>query len=172
VDAAVRLKSIIPCHLGLVRVGMAEASGQFVAVDLDIMLSGQRLKFGESRWSSQWMRYGKRHDGKAKGQWLKAKALFSFSTEGKRARRILNFSLCVLFSAVKLPASNRWQEPYFSQSTVTPSFVVARSGSARKSGTASSSSRTMGLKMVKFSPGIKSLITPSFLRRANDFLRP
>ncbi len=45
-------------------------------------------------------------------------------------------------------------EFYFSQSTVTPSFVVDRSGSARSSGTASSSSSTTGLKMVKFSPGM------------------
>jgi hypothetical protein len=63
-DVAVRLKGIIAFYPGLLRVGMTAVSGQFVAVDLDIMLSGQLLKFGESRGSSQWMRYSERHDGK------------------------------------------------------------------------------------------------------------
>jgi len=48
-DVAVRLKGIIAFYPGLLRVGMTAVSGQFVAVDLDIMLSGQLLKFGESR---------------------------------------------------------------------------------------------------------------------------
>ena len=58
---AVRFKGKMAGHLGLFRVGMAEISCQSVAADLHLMLSGQRLKFGERRWSSQWLRYGKGH---------------------------------------------------------------------------------------------------------------
>ena len=61
-DLAVLLKGVITFYLGTLLVGMTEASGQFVAVDPDLMLSGQRLKFGESWESSQWMSYGEGHD--------------------------------------------------------------------------------------------------------------
>ena len=60
-DAAVLLKGIISFHLGMVLVGMMEVSGLFVAVEMDIMLFGQPLKFGESWESSQLMRYGEGH---------------------------------------------------------------------------------------------------------------
>ena len=66
-EVAVRFKGIMAGDLGLFRVGMAEVAGQFVAVDRDIILSGQRLKFGKSWRSSQWLRYGKRHGGEVKG---------------------------------------------------------------------------------------------------------
>jgi hypothetical protein len=46
---------------------MAEISGPFVSVDLDVMLCGQRLKFGERRESSQGLRDSERHGGKTKG---------------------------------------------------------------------------------------------------------
>ena len=45
-DVAVRLKSIMAGHPGLLRVGMTEAAGQFIAVDPDLMLSGQHLQLG------------------------------------------------------------------------------------------------------------------------------
>ncbi len=45
----------------MVLVGMMEVSGLFVAVEMDIMLFGQPLKFGESWESSQLMRYGEGH---------------------------------------------------------------------------------------------------------------
>jgi len=48
-------------YLGLFRVGMAEASGRFVADEINIVSSGQRLKFGESRESSQLLSYGESH---------------------------------------------------------------------------------------------------------------
>ena len=64
------------------------------------------------------------------------------------------------------------QRGYLIQSSVTPSFVAARSGSARNAGTASNNSSTTGLKTVKSSPGTKSLIAPSFLRSAKDFRKP
>ena len=50
-NGAAWVKGIMACHLGLVKIGMAEFAGQFVAVDLDIVLSGQSLKFGKRRQS-------------------------------------------------------------------------------------------------------------------------
>src|SRR6266496_3292824 len=61
---------------------------------------------------------------------------------------------------------------HFSQRRVTPSLVAFRSGSPRNSGTASSIASTVGLKIEKSSPAIKSLMTFSFFRSRNDFCKP
>src|ERR1044071_2598365 len=61
---------------------------------------------------------------------------------------------------------------HFSQRMVTPSLVAPKSGSPRNCGTTSSRANTVSLKMVQSSPKMKSLMTPSFLRRLNDFRKP
>jgi hypothetical protein len=65
---------------------MAKPTGQFVANDMDIMLSGQILKFEESWESSQWMYYSEGHGVmltvarlNAKGQKLKVFSAFAVS---------------------------------------------------------------------------------------------
>jgi hypothetical protein len=49
---------------------MTEASGQFVAVDLDFMLFGQRLNFGKGRGPPQLMRYGEGHGKRLKANFF------------------------------------------------------------------------------------------------------
>jgi len=55
---------------------------------------------------------------------------------------------------------------------VIPSLAAPKSGSPRNSGTASSGSSVVSLKMEKSSPAMKFLMLPSFLRRPNDFRNP
>lgn len=60
-EAAIHIEGIMAGYFGLIRVGMTEISGQFVAADINIMLPGQRLKFGERRASSQLLGDGEWH---------------------------------------------------------------------------------------------------------------
>jgi len=60
-EVAVRFKGIMAGDLGLFRVGMAEVAGQFVTVDPDVMLSGQRLKLGKGWGPFQLLGYAEGH---------------------------------------------------------------------------------------------------------------
>lgn len=55
---------------------------------------------------------------------------------------------------------------------VTPSLVAPKSGSPRNSGKASSKSRTAELKMLKSSPVMKPLMTPSPFPQPKRFSQP
>ena len=83
-DVAVRLKGVVAGYLGMLEVTSqlsdlatrrVRLNAFYADVDLDIMLSGQCLKFGE-RWDSyQRLGYGERHGGNANGQKLPIKVI-------------------------------------------------------------------------------------------------